>query len=191
MPSSRGISRASGGALAGALGLAALLGAPALAQEDGERVPADEVGAFIREAGPVCAARPAAECVDAGWGFADRDGDGTLGLDEANALRDGVQNWFLGAREDLPQQATTGVAVGLLALQLVGVDTLHGRYDEDGDGLVTRSEALADVKLDDRPLPLLLQDRSAVDWDSLLGRLGAGGLVLGDIVPEAGIGVVD
>jgi hypothetical protein len=179
-----------------ALALAALLvgSAAAGAEEPGpapEAVPAEDVADFVKEAAPVCASRPAADCVAAGWGFADRDGDGALAVEEANALRDGVQNWFLGARDELPKAATTGVAVGLLALQLVGVDTLHGNYDEDGDGLVSRSEALADVSLDDRPLPLLLQDRSAVDWDSLLGRLGAGGLVLGDLIPEAGTGVVD
>jgi hypothetical protein len=147
---------------------------------------AEAVAEFVRDAAPVCAAQPAADCVAIGWSFADRDGDGAIGLDEANALRDGVQTWFLGARDALPKRTTTGVAVSLLALQVVGTDTVHGNYDEDGDGRVTRAEALADITLDDRPLPVLLRDRDAVDWDSLLGRLGAGGLVLGDVIPEAG-----
>ncbi len=163
-----------------------LLATPAAAVEP---IEAGEVAAFLAEAGPVCALKPAPDCVAVSWRFADLDGDDRLGLDEANALRDGVQRWFLGARESLPQQAKTGVAVGLLALQLVGVDSLHRSYDGDGDGQLTRAEALADLSLDRRPLPALLQDRAAVDWPRLLDRLGLGAAVLGDLVPQrAGTG---
>ena len=100
-------------------------------------------------------------------------------------MRDAVQRWFLGVREDLPQQTNAGVAVGLLALQLVGVAALHDSYDADGDGQLTRGEALADVTLDERPLPLLLQDRTAVDWSRFLDRLGMGAAVLNDVLPQA------
>ncbi len=160
----------------------ALFAAPQVAAEP---LGAGEIGRFIGEATPVCTFRPAAACVEAGWSFADRDGDGALGLDEVHAVRDGVQSWFLGIREDLPQRTAAGIAVGLLALQVVGVETLHGSYDADGDGRLTRTEALTDVTLDERPLPVILQDRAAVDWQRFLDRLGAGGLVVGDLIPKA------
>lgn len=167
------------------IGLTAALLAPPAGAASGEPPRAEDVARFLAETGPLCAGRPAAECVDSGWRFADRNGDGRLGLEEANAVRDAVQRWFLGAREDLPQQTNAGVAVGLLALQLVGVASLHGSYDTDGDGQLTRGEALADVTLDERPLPLLLQDRAAVDWPRFLDRLGMGAAVLNEVLPQA------
>lgn len=170
------------------IGLAAALLASPSGAASGEPPRAEDVARFLAEAGPLCAGRPAAECVDSGWRFADRNGDDRLGLQEANAVRDAVQRWFLGAREDLPQQTNAGVAVGLLALQLVGVASLHGSYDADGDGQLTRSEALADVTLDERPLPLLLQDRGAVDWPRFLDRLGMGAAVLDDVLPQTPAG---
>jgi hypothetical protein len=145
---------------------------------------AGEVGRFLGEATPVCTFKPAAACIDAGWRFADRNGDGQLGMDEADAVRDGVQSWFLNARDSLPKRTSAGIAVGLLALKVVGVESLLGSYDADGDGSLSREEALADVSLDGRPLPLILQDRAAVDWQRFLDRLGAGGLVAGDLIPK-------
>ncbi len=172
-------------ALAATLLLTVLAGlaSPALA-DTAEPLRADDVAAFLAEAGPLCALRPAADCIDSGWRFADRNGDDRLGLNEVNDVRDGVQRWFLSAREELPRQTSAGVAVGLLALQLVGVSSFHDSYDTDGDGQVTRGEALADVTLDRRPLPLLLQDRAAVDWPRFLERLGVGAAVIDGLLPE-------
>lgn len=149
-----------------------------------EPLRADDVAAFLAEAGPLCALRPAADCIDSGWRFADRNGDDRLGLNEVNDVRDGVQRWFLSAREELPRQTSAGVAVGLLALQLVGVSSFHDSYDTDGDGQVTRGEALVDMTLDRRPLPVLLQDRAAVDWPRFLERLGVGAAVIDGLLPE-------
>ena len=167
--------------------LVVLAALPALANpvlaSPAEPLRADDVANFLAEAGPLCALRPAADCIDSGWRFADRNGDDRLGLNEVNDVRDAVQRWFLSAREELPRQTNAGVAVGLLALQLVGVSSFHGSYDTDGDGQVTRSEALADVTLDRRPLPLLLQDRTAVDWPRFLERLGVGAAVIDDLLP--------
>ena len=74
--------------------------------------------------------------------------------------------------------------MGLLALQLVGVSSFHDSYDTDGDGQVTRGEALVDMTLDRRPLPLLLQDRAAVDWPRFLERLGVGAAMIDDLLPQ-------
>ena len=45
-------------------------------------------------------------------------------------------------------------------------------FDEDGNGVVTKSELLADVTLDARPLGKILADPKAVDRAAMARRLG-------------------
>ena len=62
--------------------------------------------------------------------------------------------------------------MGLLVIQAVGPDQLFASYDADGDGLLSREEVTADIRLDKRPLPEILSDPSSVDWNGLAARAG-------------------
>ena len=62
--------------------------------------------------------------------------------------------------------------------QYAGHGYFVSAWDEDGDGLVSMDELTADLALDDRPLPVLLQDEEAVDWASVRSRLGKYGSFL-------------
>ena len=54
----------------------------------------------------------------------------------------------------------------------IGLDYLHAAYDADHDGLISRSELLADVHLDERPIGTVLLDPGAVDHAAIARRLG-------------------
>ena len=54
----------------------------------------------------------------------------------------------------------------------VGLDYLFAVYDTDGDGLISRSELLADVRLDERPIGTVLLDPQALDHAAIGRRLG-------------------
>lgn len=64
------------------------------------------------------------------------------------------------------------IGLALLLADGIGAERLHGMFDEDGNGAVTKSELLADVTLDRRPLGKVLADPKAVDRTALARRLG-------------------
>jgi hypothetical protein len=66
----------------------------------------------------------------------------------------------------------SGLALGLLLVDSLGLERLHALYDSDADGVVSRSELLADVQLDQRPLAETLLDPAAVDRRAIARRLG-------------------
>jgi hypothetical protein len=68
----------------------------------------------------------------------------------------------------------------------LGIDTIFESYDADGNGQLTRDEAAADLRLDARPLPVLLEDPDAVDWTRLRARLGPAAILLADVLPPLG-----
>ena len=47
------------------------------------------------------------------------------------------------------------------------------KYDTNHDGSLTLAEVTADIRLDKRPLPEILSDPSAIDWNSLAARAGS------------------
>ena len=65
----------------------------------------------------------------------------------------------------------------------VGIDNLIASYDTNGDGFLSKEELLADVKLDQRPLPVVLSDPKSVDWDRLAGRAGVAAPLLRRLFP--------
>jgi Ca2+-binding EF-hand superfamily protein len=127
---------------------------------------------FVGSSGPVCLYRPAAECVDAGWTFADRDRDGGLSVEELQEVRDGLKDWSVWRAPDLTHTERSLLALGFLMVDTMGVQRLHAIYDSDHDGQVGRDELLADVQLDQRPLGEVLLDREAVDRAAIAARLG-------------------
>jgi hypothetical protein len=136
-------------------------GAPALTFDD-----------FVRTTGPVCLVRPAPQCVDASWRFADANADDGLTLDEILAVRQALEDWSLWRAEDLAPEDRTAITFGLLIADVIGVENLFNAYDTDADNRLSRAELLADVTLDGRPIGEILVDPEAVDRAAVRERLG-------------------
>ena len=127
---------------------------------------------FVSESHPVCQFRRAEDCVARAWGFADADGNGGLSLEELEVLRTDVEVWAIWRQAQLAVHERSGIAFGLWLVDSIGLEYLHGAYDADGDGLISRSELLADVHLDERPIGTVLLDPVAVDHAAIARRLG-------------------
>ncbi|MFQ5971236.1 MAG: hypothetical protein ACE5Q3_02825 [Alphaproteobacteria bacterium] len=136
-------------------------GAPALAFDD-----------FVRATGPICLLRPAPQCVDASWRFADADADRALSLDEVLAVRGALEDWSLWRAEDLAPKDRTAINFGLFIADVIGVENLFDAYDTNADDRLSRAELLADVTLDGRPIGQILVDPQAVDREAVRERLG-------------------
>jgi len=128
---------------------------------------------LIGRATATCRDGPAPACIDLAWTFADGNGDEALDLAEVRALRATVAAWAAWKGAALPEQTRAGLALALWAADSVGLDKLVAAYDADGDGRLDRAEALADLRLDDRPLRALLADPAALDRAALQRRLNA------------------
>ncbi|HWL69739.1 MAG TPA: hypothetical protein VNS22_15325 [Geminicoccus sp.] len=139
---------------------------------------------FVRETGPACALKASSACFERIFRFADRDRDGALDLAELEGLQTRGREWLLGHSRELPPADKQAAVLTLLAIDFVGLDHLFASYDADGDGLLTREEVSADLTLDERPVPVLVEDPDAVDWDRLMERLGTGAAVLKDVLPR-------
>jgi hypothetical protein len=127
---------------------------------------------FMAASRPVCTGQPAGSCVALAWSFADSDGDQGLSVAELAAIRTELGSWALRNREQLTAPERSGLALGLLLVDSLGLERLLAQFDSDGDGALSRSELLADVRLDQRPLPETLLDPVAVDRRALARRLG-------------------
>ena len=147
---------------------AALAGPPRAAAEP----PIVAFDRFVTESNPVCQFRRATDCVDLAWRFADADHDAGLSLDELAALRADLEVWAIWRQAELAPQERSGIALGLWVVDSVGLEYLHAAYDADSDGLISRSELLADVRLDERPIGTVLLDPAAVDHAAIARRLG-------------------
>jgi hypothetical protein len=158
----------SGALLSGAVAVLAAGTARAAAPEP----PIVAFDRFISESNPVCQFGRAADCLDLAWRFADADGNQGLSVDELQALRTDVEVWAIWRQADLAAHERSGIAMGLWLVDVVGLEYLHAAYDTDGDGLVSRTELLADVELDERPIGAVLLDPQAVDHAAIGRRLG-------------------
>ncbi|MFW5835001.1 MAG: hypothetical protein ACOCYE_12985, partial [Pseudomonadota bacterium] len=123
-----------------------------------------------RQIGPLCATAPATSCFDAAFTAVDADGDGHLDLGEVQRAEAAFRTWTSANWEALPTADRTGIALGLLVLDGVGLEALFRSYDADGDGRLTPAELQADIDLDERPLPELVAEGDAVDWAGVARR---------------------
>jgi hypothetical protein len=127
---------------------------------------------FIADSNPVCQFGRAEDCVDLAWRFTDADRNQGLSLDELHAIRTDVEVWAIWRQADLAAHERSGIAMGLWLVDMVGLEYLHAAYDTDGDGLISRIELLADVRLDERPIGAVLLDPQAVNHAAIGRRLG-------------------
>ena len=137
--------------------------------------PAPEILAFeqfIRNSGPLCQSSPSADCVERGWRFADRDGDGGIALAELESIRSALLRWTEWRGDSLRSGERLGIATGIWLVDQVGLANLFQSYNENGDSALSQDELLADVRLDKRPLGALLLDPAAVDRAAIARRLG-------------------
>jgi hypothetical protein len=178
-----------------ALAAALALAAPAAAQQQQQpatapqpRAPAPQqpkqgLDRLITGIGPLCLKAPAAQCVDQGFAYADRDRNGRLSLQEARTVEGEVSAWTKANAGRLPPEERQRLVTGLVVFQTVGTDNLFASYDSNGDGALTKDEVLADVKLDRRPLPQVLSDPASVNWDRLAARAGSAAPLLKRLFP--------
>jgi hypothetical protein len=136
---------------------------------------------FVTTSNPVCQLDPAEACVDLAWRFADANHDDGLSIEELQAVRADLEVWAIWRQADLAAQERSGIAMGLWLVDAVGLEYLHAAYDADGDGLISRAELLADVRLDDRPIGAVLLDPDAVDHAAIGRRLGLPPTILDQI----------
>ena len=157
--------------LVAALGLCV---ATAAAAAD-RKLPTDAINwveRFVRSSGSLCQKAPANDCVDAGWRYADDNRDRGLSLAELRQVRSAVEAWLGWKGDAVVPRERAAVLFGLFIVDAVGLDELFDGYDTDRDGLVSREELLADVRLDERPLGKVLVDPEAVDRRAIARRLG-------------------
>ena len=162
-----------------AAGLLALItaGGPLAAQEVSQAAQpsaaARAFAAFLGQASPLCLRQAARRCVEAGWRFADRDRDARVSASELETVRRELREWLSWGENGIRPGEKRAVLLGLMVVETLGLPRLVESYDADGDGALSRTELLSDVRLDERPLGEVLSDSEAVDWASLRTRLGA------------------
>jgi hypothetical protein len=127
---------------------------------------------FLSRSVPLCMKAPAVRCIDQGFAFADADGNGKLSPDEVRATQALLDRWAKTNARRLPKAERERLIMGLMIVQAVGPNQLFASYDADRDGLLTREEVTADIRLDRRPLPEILSDPAAIDWNGLAARAG-------------------
>jgi Ca2+-binding EF-hand superfamily protein len=150
--------------------LAGSLTTSAAAPDPKDKVSLDR---FLEASVPLCLQAPAVRCIEHGFGFADTNHDGKLSLAEVQATESQVDRWAKSNAQRLPADERQKLIVGLLVVQTVGPNQLFASYDADRDGTLSLNEVTADIRLDKRPLPEILSDPSAIDWNALAARAGS------------------
>jgi len=129
------------------------------------------VNGLIQGAVDACTLAPAQACVDMGWSFAGLSPDDGLDASDLVEVRRVLGVWFEATQSFLPPRARTLVGLSMLLFDGRGPDRLIAGFDSDGDGTVSQTELLVDVRLDERPMSELIVDPDAVDRESLAQRL--------------------
>jgi hypothetical protein len=86
-------------------------------------------------------------------------------------LQQQLKIWYAWRQPQLSPRERASIGFGLLVADGIGAERLHGLFDANGDGLVTKTELLEDVTLDNRPIGKVLLDPNAVNRARLARRL--------------------
>jgi len=127
---------------------------------------------FLQTGVPFCMKAQAVQCIDRGFAFADRDGDGKLSVTEVATIEAQVDGWVKANADRVPQPDRQRLVLGLLLVHTMGPEQLVKSYDRDHDGQLSREEVTADIRLDKRTLPEILSDPASIDWGALSARAG-------------------
>ena len=127
----------------------------------------------VRKLAGYCLSAPSTSCTARFFALADANGDGVADLAELEALNAKLRVWSVANEAELHPEDLRALRVGFLFIDAVGVERAMLLYDDDGDGALSLAEATADLALDERPLPRLVQDRDFVDWPAVRRRFGA------------------
>ena len=125
---------------------------------------------FITRTKEVCLVGKADRCIDLIWAHLDGDLDGQVSVAEATTFLNAMEEWNKVSGSSVKTRAT--VTAGLAASDLLGVERIFAKYDTDGDAMLSREEATADVAIDDRRIAEIMSDESAIDRDGLSDRFG-------------------
>jgi hypothetical protein len=159
-----------------------LIASPALAQVQPPPQPAappaaepDEsklMQAFVDKATEPCETKPAQVCVDLAWQFAVSQPKQGMTVADLKRLRARLGTWYDWHQKQFPAKTRGSIALGMLMADGMTMERLFAAFDTDHNGLVTQKELLADVKMDNRPLGVVLSDPNAVDRAGFARRLG-------------------
>ena len=72
----------------------------------------------------------------------------------------------------MPATQRTGVPIGLLVVDTIGIPNIFAGLNTSGTGKLTKAELVRDIKLDQRPLGAVLSDPKAVDRKAIAARVG-------------------
>lgn len=128
--------------------------------------------AFIDKATVPCETKPAQTCVDLAWQFVVSQPKQGMTVADLKRLRARLGTWYDWHQKELPARTRGSIALGMLMADGMTMERLFAAFDTDHNGFVTQKELLADVKMDNRPLGVVLADPNAVDRAGFAKRLG-------------------
>jgi hypothetical protein len=140
---------------------------------------ADEAGfdRAVRQLAGHCARGPATTCAARAFDLIDANDDGVAEIEELQRLDARLRVWAGANAEELHPMDLRALQLGFILVDTIGLERGMMLYDDDGDGALSLAEMTADLKLDDRPLPEIVQAREIVDWPSLRRRFGATAMI--------------
>jgi len=157
----------------GGLALAAGLGTTALPAAAGEAA----FDRAVRQLASHCARGPATACAARTFALIDANDDGVVELEEFQKLDARLRVWTAAHADELHPMDLRALQLGFILADTIGIERAMLLYDEDGDGALSLAEMTADLVLDSRPLPEIVQAREIVDWPSLRRRFGATAMI--------------
>lgn len=157
----------------GGLALATGLGTAALPAAAGEAA----FDRAVRQLASHCARGPATACAARTFALIDANDDGVVELEEFQKLDARLRVWTAAHADELHPMDLRALQLGFILADTIGIERAMLLYDEDGDGALSLDEMTADLVLDERPLPEIVQAREIVDWPSLRRRFGATAMI--------------